>query len=204
MLSFMTKKYNELSPAKTKSVFKVIEKHDKNQSFNKDHVKIMTQDLSFADGWERLSVEDYSSVPFQSKSYLKNGNDLKITMYSPDPWSDNKFNEFGIDLNSHNIETYLKFYFDFFISGSDGLKPVSHTDDIEWQNDFSPSIKQSLDKDFVLYPQINQENDDFTVKTACVFQQSIMIVTFFVKSNGQVEIKERQSLVDDLPIRNFA
>lgn len=200
----MTHKYIELSPAKTKSVSKIIEKHDKNQSFNKDHVKIMALDLSFANGWERLSVEDYSSVPFQSKSYLKNGNNLKIMTYSPNPWSDNNFEELGLDLNTHNLEAYLKFYFDFFISGSDGLKPVSHTDDIEWQNDFSPTIKQSLDKDFILYPQIHQDNDDFTIKTACVFQQSIMIVTFFVKSTGEVKIKDRQSLVDDLPIRNFA
>jgi len=200
----MTKHYIELSPAKTKSVFKIIEKKDKNQSFNVDHVKILMQDLSFTSGWQRLSVEDYSSVPFQSKIYLIKNNNLKTMVYSPNPWPDNDFGTLGIDLNTHNIESYLKFYFDFFINGSDGLQPVSHTDDIDWQNDFSPIIKQSLDKDFVLYPQINQNNDNFTVKMPCVFQQSIMIISFFIEADGKVEIKDRQSLVDDLPIRSFA
>lgn len=204
IMNIMTKKYNELCPKQTKSMFKLIEKQDKNQSFNKDHVKIMASDLPFTNGWKKVSVEDFSSVPFQSKIYLLKDNVLKIMTYTTDPYKNNGFDMLGLDLNDHNIENYLKFYFDFFIRGNDILKPVSHADDIEWQNDFSPTIKQSLDKEFVLYPQINHENDDFLVKMPCVFQQSIMVITFFIQSNGKVEIKDRQSLVDDLPIRNFS
>lgn len=200
----MGQKYNDLSSQKTKKILKTIIKNDVNQSFNEKHAKILEQDLAFAGGWKRILCEDYSSVPFESKAYLLNGNDLKILEYTSDPWTDNKFQDLTLDLNSLNIESYIKFYFDYFISGSDNLKPVSYSDDIDWQDDLSPTLRQSLDKDFVLYPQIHQEKDNFTVKMPCVFRQSIMIVTFFVYSSGQIEIKDRQSLVDDLPIRNFA
>ncbi len=200
----MGQKYTELSPTQTKKIFKIIDKYDGDHGFHADHAKIMAQDLTFAPSWQRIICEDYSSVPFQSKTYLMKDDKIKTVKYTANPWVDNDFSKMNLDLNTLNIEAYLKFYFDFFVTGSDHLKPVSFSDEIDWQGDLTPTMKQSLDKDFVLYPQINQKETMFTIKMPCVFRQSIMIVTFHVADDGQIEIKDRQSLVDDLPIRHFA
>lgn len=200
----MAQKYTELSPAQTKSVFKLIDKIDGDHSFHENHVKILKQELSFAPSWEKIICEDYSTVPFKSKTYLKQNKNMIPVTYSANPWDDNNIEKMDLDLNNQNISAYIKFYFECFVKGSDILKPVSFSDEIEWQGDLSPSMKQSLDKDFVLYPQIIQQKNDFMVKMPCVFRQSIMIVDFKIDESGKIEIQSKQSLVDDLPIRYFA
>ena len=195
--------YKDVSPQKTESFLKLIQENDNNQSFNKDHVKIMTQYLPFISDYERLVCEDYSTVPNQIKHYLRDVDSIKPIQYSADPWLDNLLSEKNLDLNEQNIAAYVRFYFDYFINGSDTLKPIRFTDEITWQDDISPSIRQSMEKNLLLYPEINIEQENFLIKMPCVFRQSIIIVTFNIDPQGRINIENRDILIDDLPIKNL-
>ena len=205
MITIMNQKFSELSPVQTQKFLENLEKQGvKENNLNRDHTRAMTQILDFTTGWKRVRCEDFSSVPYKVKDFLQNTKDVFAAIYSYDPYKDNNFESMGLDLNLHNIESYLKFYFDYFVSGSDYLKPISFLDEIEWQDDLTPPMKQSLEKHLVEYPDIHQEKDDFTIKTLCVFRRAILVVTFFIQADGHIEIQARESLIEDLPIKNFA
>lgn len=199
----MGQAYQDISPQKTQSFLKLIEKNDNNQSFNKESVKMMSQYLAFMPDYERLVCEDYSTVPNQVKHYLRDAETIYPMLYSVDPWMDNDFGNKNLDLNTQNIASYVRFYFDYFINGSDTLKPIRFTDDITWQDEISPSIRQSMEKELLHYPEIEQKNENFLIKMPCVFRQSIMTVTFNIDPQGRIDIEKRESMIDDLPIKHL-
>ena len=200
----MSQIFHPLSPAKTQSLLKKIEKINANHGLHPNHVKIMAQKLSFAPSWQFIICEDFSSVPFQTKRYLTDDAKIYPIQYSNNPYQDNHFNELNLIINADTVALYVAFYYELYLSGSDRLKPVFHTDDIEWQEDLPPMIRQSLEKDFTYYPKIKTTSDGFLVIMPCIFRQSVMCVTFFVSDTGLIEIQDRTSLVDDLPIKNFS
>lgn len=195
--------YKDISPEKTKTFLKQIEKNDNNQSFNQSQVKMMSQHLAFMPDYERLICEDYSTVPNQIKHYLRSFDSIEPLLYSADPWADNGWDKNNLDLNTHNIDAYVRFYFDYFINGSDTLKPIRFFDDITWQDEISPSIKQSMEKTMLLYPEIEMRGENFLIKMPCVFRQSIIVVTFDIDPQGRIDIENRESLIDDLPIKHL-
>ncbi len=200
----MSQIYKELSPAKTKSAVEKLNKISSGDDLNPNHVKIMAQDLSFTNGWQRLMAEDYSSTPYKQKIFLKNNNKYFTVKYSPTPFQDNHIRDMDLDLTEGTVIAYMMFYYDYYINGADRLKPIFHYDDIDWQDDLPPMTRKSIETDFANYPTIANEKNGHTIKMPCVFRQTIMIVTFFVSRDGMIEIKDRQSLIDDLPIKNFS
>ena len=200
----MSQIFHPLSPVKTQSLLKKIEKIDPSHGLRHDHVRMMTRKLSFAPSWQELMCEDYSSVPFQMKRYLYNDVMVYPVAYSNTPYDHNHFKDLDLLITDENIADYIIFYYGLYVSGSDRLTPISCVDDIEWQEDLPPMTRQSLEKDFTHYPKIKNAPEGFIITMPCIFRQSIMIITFFVTNDGFVEIQDRSSLVDDLPIKNFA
>lgn len=196
--------FHPLSPAKTKTVLKKMDSVDPDHGLNPKHIKIMAQKLPFTQSWQQLSCEDYSSVPFQIKKYLYDDSTVYPVHYSNNPYVDNNFSKMNLTITADNIAAYIVFYYGFYVGGSDRLRPIYHIDDIEWQEELPPMTRQSLEKDFFHYPKIKNAPDGFFVIMPCIFRQSIMIVTFFISNLGLIEIQDRSSLVDDLPIKNFA
>ena len=200
----MSSAFKVLSDSKRKNFLKNLDKAQPNHGFEINHVKVMEQDISFAKNIRCVECEDYSSVPHRFQTYLIGSNDdIQPVLHGDNPYTDNHFDKMGIVINQDNVADYLSFYYRFFVKGSDYLKPVTHCDDIDWNDDITPMVQQSLEKDLSNYPKISSKNDGFNVKMACIFQQSIMIVTFFVSEHGIVTIEDRQCLAEDLPIKKF-
>jgi hypothetical protein len=204
MMDDMRQSYTELSDSKVANLLKQMDKLDPQHGFHSKHSKMIERPFGFAPGWSELIVEDYSSIPFKSKSYLKNNKGLRPIIYSQDPYKDNGFDDLPLFLNHDTVAEYIDFYVKCLVIQIGKLKPVRHFDDIEWQDDLPPQARQSIEKDLLSYPNIVGDDDSLTVKMPCVYKQSILIVTFLVHSDGTVDILDRRSLIEDLPIRNFA
>jgi len=200
----MAQPYKDIESQQKSNVMDMITAVHNDHGLDPDHVKIMTQNLIFTSGFQRLVCEDYSALPFKIQHYLYDGHHIHMLNYSQDPYNDNAFYTLGLTLTPVNIVDYLKFYCDYWVSGSDRLRPVSSADDIEWQEEIGPHLKQSLNNDLVLYPKIKAQADSFAVTMPCLFQQSIMVVDFMISKAGQAEITGRTSLIDDLPVKNFS
>jgi hypothetical protein len=202
----MKQPYKEFSPDTTKTVLEKLKKNNDGFGFDVNHTRIMACDLSFAKGWQILIAEDFSKAPFKSKMIIVERNsDPFWAKYSNNPYDDNNFDRMDIKLNDNNLYDYIAFYFKFFSKNGESLKPVLHFDEIEWQDDLPPMTRQSLEKDFQFYPDIKHEdNGNFILICPCVFQYSIMIVTFNITSDGKISISKRQSLMENLPIKNFS
>jgi hypothetical protein len=196
----MTLSYKILSDSKTKTMMKKITKVNPDHGLQPNHVKIMTQDLRFAPSWQCVKCEDYSSVPNRFQTYLSDGKNLNPAHYTVDPYGDNHFNAMNLNLSDDVIVGYIEFYYSFFVKNGDGLRLISQSEDIQWQDEISPSLRQSIDSDLTNYPVITPQKDGWRVVVSCVFRQSILCVTFFVNREGMIEIEAQHSLVDDLPI----
>ncbi len=200
----MRQSYSELSDSKTAALLKQMDQMNPDHGFNHKHTKMVERPLTFAPDWRELVVEDFSSIPFKSKTFIKGDSILKPLVYSPDPYKDNAFDDLPLFLNHDTVADYIDFYTQCLTIKTGKLKSVRSFDDIEWQDDLPPQARQAIEKDLLSYPQITNDDDSLTVKMPCVFKQSILIVTFLVHQDGTIDIMGRNSLIEDLPIRYFA
>jgi hypothetical protein len=196
--------YTELSDTDTSNIFNLIDNANPDHGFHKKHTKMFERPLIFAPGWTEIIMEDYSSVPFKKKTYIKKNKELRPLIYSSDPYKDNDFVGLSLFLNHDAVTDYINFYCRCLVTSSGKLQTIQNYDDVNWQDDLSPQARQAIEKDLLSYPRITEEGESFTVDIPCTFKQSIMIITFLVHEDGTVDILNRRSLIDDLPIRNFS
>jgi hypothetical protein len=192
--------FKEFTPSKTISFLKRLDKHNVPHSFNPKATKVLGQNISFADGWMRIDCEDFSEMPHQKSIYLANDMTIIPLSYTPTPL-DNVFKTMPVAVNDNNVIDYLSLYFLAFVQNGERLKPVFHTDDIQWQDDLSPMLRKSLELDFSKYPRIQNINNNYMVELLCVFRQSIMAISCEVHADGHVDVVDRIVITDDLPIQ---
>lgn len=200
----MPYKFKDIPETQQKSILDLIEKTDQKQKFNQSHTKILIQDLPFTTGWQRVVCEDYSSVPYRKKDYLYDGQSIMPCTYSDNPFENNYIKDIDVMVTEGHASFYLKFYCDYWVMGQDRLTPISYVDDIDWQDDISPNIKQGINDELQKYPKIQNKDGDFTLTMICVFRQSLLAVSFEITAQGNVSIVKRDLIIDDLPIRNFS
>jgi hypothetical protein len=192
-----------LTDSQKKSFLKILNDINPTHGLISNHVQIMSRKLSFASDWTYYECEDYSSVPNKFQFYLKHKKNLELLKFTDDPVKDNHILSMDLNLNEDTILDYLKFYYKFFTKGAYKLKIIKQSDDIDWQEDLTPMARQSLDKDLLNYPKITSDEKGISVQISCVFQFSIIIISFFITPDGLIEIQDKQSLVDDLPLKTL-
>jgi hypothetical protein len=200
----MLNQFYPASEIERMTFFDILQKNNSNCIFNKNYTKILVQDLPFTDNWQRLVFEDVSTKPHVKKDYLYDGTSLIACVYSDDPYENNNISKMNITMTKQNAMFYLKFFCDYWVQGQDRIIPVTYMDEIDWQDDISPMMKQSLNDEIRRYPIIEQNNNNFNISVICVFRQSLMIITFNIEKSGVISITDRKSHIEDLPIRNFA
>lgn len=192
-----------LTDSQKKSFLKILNDINPTHGLEEKHVQIMSRKLSFAPDWVYYECEDYSSVPNKFQFYLKHKKNIKLLKFTEDPVKNNHISSMTLNLNDQTIVDYLKFYYKFFTKGAYKLKIITQSDDIDWQDDLTPMVRQSLDKDLFQYPNIMSDKKGLSVKIPCVFQFSIIIISFFITYDGFIEIQDKQSLMDDLPLKSL-
>ncbi len=192
-----------LNDSQKKSFLKTLKTINPEHGLEENHVQIMSRKLSFAPDWVYYECEDYSSVPNRFQFYLKNNKDIKSLKFTDDPIKDNCVSDMALDLTAETVIDYLNYYYKFFIKGAYKLKVIKQTDDVDWQDDLTPMTRQSLDKDLSQYPKIKSDEKGLFVEIPCVFQFSIIIISFFITHDGLIEIQDKQSLADDLPLKSL-
>jgi hypothetical protein len=200
----MAKAYKDLTDSQISNYLKSIPDLQDRYGFHAHHTKMMIKTLSFADNLQKLIVQDFSSLPYKRKEFLISNDDIKPIVYSNTPYEDNDITSLRVKLSSHVVEDYLKFYCSLWVVNEGRLQPISYFDDIEWQEDISPTMKQTINNDLTHYPQIQALPDGYSIKTLCLFQQSILAVDFHINENGIIRITNHSTLVDDLPVKNFS
>jgi len=196
--------YSKLPKEKINFYLSKITKANKNHGFNPDHVTMLSMELSFLPEVVEIICEDFSSTPFKKQIFLFNQSLITPLIYSENPIKDNDIDIKKLIINEQTCDDYLHFYLKCLILGGERIQPIRHADDIEWQDEISPLTRQSLEKDLRLYPKMKKNEKNMIIVKPCVFQQSIMIITFEIKQNGEVEVKDRYCLIEDLPIKNFS
>ena len=197
----MTLSFKELTPPKAASFITILDESDINHRFSSKS-KILMRDLSFAPEWARIDAEDYTESPFVKQSFFLKDKTVHPFVYSETPFQDN-FKTIDIIITDKTVVEYLIHYCHLWIMGGEILKPALSFDDVLWQEDATPMVRKSLDKDFQKYPQIAQSKDSFDVTMICVFRQSLIEITFNVKTDGGVTISNRTILIEDLPVNNL-
>lgn len=210
----MSAVFKEFTPAKTANFLKRLDGlrgGGKNtcdlssgfiRHFDARATKILGQNLSFADGWMRVDCEDYTAMPHRKQIFLANDKNILPFIYSPDPLGD-LLAPLDIDINEKTVMDYLIVYFLAFVKNGEKIIPVFHADDIQWQDDLTPLLRKSLEKDFARYPQIKNDGENILATFSCLFQTSLLEITCLVLRDGRVEIKNRIVQLDDLPVKNF-
>lgn len=197
----MSASFKSLTPAKAKTFLKLLSEKEENHPFAETS-KFLIQELGFTDGWARIDAEDYKEAPFVKRGYFLKDDNVRPFHYSNVPLNDN-FADMNIAIDDANVIDYLKLYCDLWVSNGETLKPVFDFDDIPWQDEISPMMRKSLDRDLHDYPKLGALDDGYLVKMLCLFRQSLMAVTFEVTPLGIVSIKDRTVLIEDLPIKNL-
>ena len=198
----MTSPYVELSRNDARKIINSLPEN-RDIPLDADKTKILRQDLIFAKDWQRLICEDYSSLPYRKADFLSNGNRIVSLHYSADPYETNNFIDLKLDLNAQTVIAYLKFYYDYYRPEKTPLKPIFQVDDMQWQDDLSPSTIQSLERELKNYPIINPVTDGFKIVNLCAFGISILEINFFISLKGKIKIESHRVLMDDLPLKTF-
>jgi hypothetical protein len=199
----MTTSYAEVPQEEAQKILEKINNENGLVVLDNDKTKILRQNLQFALGWKRIICEDYSTVPYKKTDFLTYNNKIYTLHYSPNPYLDNHIHEMNINLNEDNIVAYISFFYDYFLKGSDRLKPILYIDDIHWQDDLPPMAKKSLVKDIKSYPIIKIYEKNFEVVMPCVFRSSLIEVSFLIGLDGQIDIQNKLILIDDLPVHTL-
>ena len=194
----------KLSAKQAKSMIRKINKFDDTIEYNENHTQILVWDMPFASNAVFIECADYSIMPHCNKNYLDIDKSIKKVVYTDNPYNDNNLQTLDLHLDKDNIAYYLRFYMDLFQNKMGVLTPVHSHNDINLQEDISPSLLNILSTEFQNYPIIESKNTDFSVKLICVFKQALFEVTFDVSAQGQVIIGDRKILLNDLPIKNLS
>lgn len=197
----MSQSFKELTPAKAKTFLKILNQSGIEHGFQ-ENSKFLAQDLNFTKGWARIDAEDYSESPFIQKSYLVNDNQVKPFLFTDRPLNDN-FSDVELNIDEKTVVPYLLLYCHLWVQNGEQIKPILNFDDVSWQGEISPTMRKSLDQDFREYPKISTISESWMVTLICLFQHSLMTITFDVTNDGIVTIKDRVVLVDDLPVKNL-
>tara|TARA_B100001750_G_scaffold248265_1_gene277907 strand:+ start:2803 stop:3402 length:600 start_codon:yes stop_codon:yes gene_type:complete len=198
----MTSPYIELSKTDARKILQVLS-DQADTGLDTEKTRVLKQDLSFAPGWQRLTCEDYTVMPYRKMDFLRYEDSFYPLEYSGDPYEQNNFSRLPVIINSHTVIDYLKFYYDYYRPSRNKLKPVFHVDDIQWQEDLAPVSIKSLQKELATYPLIKEKNTGYEVISSCIFGHSIMEIRFIISPDGKMEIGDSRVLIDDLPVKTF-
>jgi hypothetical protein len=199
----MSQSFKPLTESRAKTFLKKLDENNIHHGFSVKS-RFLIQDLKFAQGLSRVDAEDYTETPFTKKSFFYDstkGNVFPFS-YTNTPLQDN-FSTIDLEINENTVLSYLLIYTSLLIQNGNRIKAILNYDEIPWQEDVSPMIRKSLDSDFQTYPKISKTHGGFLVTAICIFQQSLMITSFLVNTNGDVKIQDGSVLIEDLPITSL-
>lgn len=192
----------KLTDAQIASILKRLTQAGLFESPSAEGLQLSKRNLDFTKGWSLLHIENQRVTPLQHHRFFwHDTKDVKQARYSPDPYKDNDFADLELNVTEEWAFAYLQLYLMFFMKDGQRLTPVISAEDISFLDDLIPPARKTLEKFLSLYPTITARNEDhYDVTAACLFDRSLLEIDFTVHSQGLVNITNRKTLIEDLPV----
>lgn len=164
------------------------------------NVVILAHDLSFYPGYQLLDLADHDSMPPLRKYVLyKKYSDIEVIDWTNAPLY--RINgKAPLRLDSNNVKDYVRMFLKY-VRGPNGRFQLAETlEDIRWCEEPPPAAGKALGKLISPLDVIAQDNNTFSLKAQIMFRDTLFDAVINVAEDGEIEIKEQDVLVDDMPV----
>lgn len=170
--------------------------------FDPIETEVRTIPTGFFPGYHYVVLEDCSAMPkIESYAVMSEDSSEVIAMN----WTNTPIYELAqkapIQLNDTNVLSYAKFFF-YHVKGRHGrFIIVESVDDINWKEEPPPQARKAISKMIESVQLVEKAEDgSYLLSARMVFKNSLFKADIFVQSNGQVQLKNEELLIEDMPI----
>lgn len=169
--------------------------------FDSARATVMIHNLSFYQGYFIAEISDHDQNPPVLRIAICNDKgDVHVLNWSNAPIY--KLNKaIPLTLNDNTILDYVRFFFTFVRGQHGRFLIVDTVDDIDWREEPAPAGRKALAK--MIEPlALKKRNEDGTsiFSSTIIFRDSLFASEIVVKTDGHIEMKNEELLVEDIPV----
>jgi len=105
-----------------------------------------------------------------------------------------------INLTIENVTIYVQLFFEYVRGAHGKFQILNSFDDIEWQEQPAPAAKKALAKMIAPLSIIEEDQDQFLLKSSIIFKDSLFESDVLVTKEGLITLSNQKILVEDLPV----
>lgn len=168
--------------------------------FLNDGTVILATPAPFYPGYKYLDITDHSAIPSKRLFALYKPGDCVLLDWTNRPiYALNQ--RLPIKLTKQNVTTYLRFFFRHVRGRHGRFVIIESLDDVVWRDDPTPSVRAAVSKMILpLTITIARADGSFTVGARMIFQDSLFSANAHVSPLGQVDVRDEQLLIEDMPL----
>ncbi|MCK5374507.1 MAG: hypothetical protein KAJ40_04420 [Alphaproteobacteria bacterium] len=194
--------YTKLELAEIASILDVLNDRIDGSTFDALQTTILAIELPYYPDYRFLSIADHTTMPPLQRFVFQKNHTMEFTIIDWDYKTIQKLNEdVPISLNEENIIEYVRFYFGH-VKGRYGQFIICETaDHIQWKEEPSSEIKQSLNK--ALSPlELAEKRQDktYVINAFMMLKDALFGVQVFVQPNGKVTMSDHEIIMEDIPV----
>lgn len=191
--------FQKLEGTDAQDLIERLNKSWRGSAFDAKRTTVHAKTLSFMDKWVLAEAVDAANIPEKKCACIDNGKECVPIEFNAD-FVPELIKKNGIVLSRDSAGDYLRFWFEYARIGSDRLMLVEAIDDMPWREDPTPQARKSLAKTVTPLTLIDTKPDVFAFKGCILFRDTLFSCTIDVHANGQVRIKNRETIVEGLTV----
>ncbi len=198
--------YKPLTANKIDTLIKIINPKITTSPFESAQTKAISHSLPFYPAFQFVEMRKANANP-----------PLKLNLFAPidyKNWDEENVclldgtnsifyrlnKEIPILLNKSTVHSYVTFFFAYVRGAQGQFQILSSIDDIQWHEAPGPSGIKALSKMIAPLKIIEQNDDEYILKSTILFKDSLFESDIHVAQNGMIALKDQKILVEDLPV----
>lgn len=195
----MVTTYRKIEGAKAKAYLTRINAGFTATDFDISRSAVHARELSFLNGWSLVEISDATALPEKKCIALDNG--LEAV---PLEYNENFIVEFckarGLRIDRHMAADYLKFWLEYLRIGPERFSLIESIDEIPWNEEPTPTARKFLSQRILPVNLLETTPTNFMFKACVLFRDALFDCIFDITYNGNITIKDRKILVEDLNV----
>lgn len=169
--------------------------------FDPERTTVMTHALSFYPGWFIAELTDHDQSPPVMRVAVCSDEGAVVALN----WSNAPIYKLNksvpLKLDDNTLLDYVRFFFTFVRGAHGRFLIVDNVDDIDWREEPAPAGRKALSKMIEPLTLKSREADGTSIFTASIiFKDSLFASDIVVKTDGHIEMRNEELLVEDIPV----